>query len=225
MNLLFILKNHLTKIHETCVKRYGVEYPLQCEHIREKAIETCRQNLGVDYQLQSEEIKKYLQTEEIKNKIDNKDDLKAISEALLSRDLGNFKQMVYIPKVSAKLNEFIYTKEDFFDGGKAESIGDDAVKLLYIPPFALSLSIIALLLNMVTVINMIMIASNRVPKAKMLIVRVALFALIAFLPTITMHDGLDNELVTKVPSENLNMYLKFLNWVSFYEQLNSSLHK
>lgn len=67
----FHSKESFDKIHETCVKRYGVEYPLQCEHIREKVIETCRQNLGVDYPFQSEKIKKYLQTEEIRNKIDN----------------------------------------------------------------------------------------------------------------------------------------------------------
>ncbi|MFA5455954.1 MAG: hypothetical protein WC272_11630 [Sulfurimonas sp.] len=58
-------------------------------------------------------------------------DQEKIIKAIISKDLGNFKKMIYMPKVIDQVNEMLYSPKDFEDGGKAAKSGDDAIKLLY----------------------------------------------------------------------------------------------
>lgn len=44
------------KIKETCLKKYGVEYPMQSKEIKEKAKATTREHYGVDFSFQNKEI-------------------------------------------------------------------------------------------------------------------------------------------------------------------------
>ena len=45
------------KIKQTCIEKYGVEYPQQSQEVRDKSKQTCFNNYGVEYPSQSQEIK------------------------------------------------------------------------------------------------------------------------------------------------------------------------
>jgi len=171
--------------------------------------------------------KSFIHSHYIKSKIIDKvgnDDIKTIIKAIESKDLANFKKMIYLPKIVKKIEEkYEFKKDDFLDGHKAAAKGDEAIKLLYIPPFALSVSILALLLNIVTVIGMTL-NYFRVPNIAVNMTKIALLAFIIFIPFTVTDNGLDNKLIEKVSSPNLQNYLDFLNWLSYYERINYSLH-
>ena len=51
-------KNSLVKNKQTCLKKYGVEYSLQSDEIKQKRKQTNLDKYGVEYPLQSDEYKK-----------------------------------------------------------------------------------------------------------------------------------------------------------------------
>ena len=55
------------KCKTTCLKRYGVEYTLQSEEVKEKGKATCLERYGVEYSLQSEEVKEKGKATNLKN--------------------------------------------------------------------------------------------------------------------------------------------------------------
>jgi hypothetical protein len=144
-------------------------------------------------------------------------------EAIYSKDLSNFRKLAYLPSVIDEVNKMMYKEEDFVDGGKAELHGDDAIKLLYIPPFALSVSIIALLLNILTVIVMLVSLSNVSGKV-LNSVRVGFILIILAVPFLSSYDSFENDLIKKSTTGNTQTYLEFLSWISYYEKLNSEVH-
>ncbi len=150
-------------------------------------------------------------------------------KVIKSKDLGNFKKMIYLPKVQNKISEMMYQKKDFLDGGKAEKHGDEAIKLLYIPPFALAISILALLLNAVTVLGMTLQSFKfntlQVNGAKLLFIILIVSLPIVSLPMISKFNGFENKLIQKVSNPEIQTYLQFLNWISYYESINHNIHK
>lgn len=166
--------------------------------------------------------------QEVTRKLNDSDpeDISNIIKAIESKDFANFKEMVYLPKIMTEVNKIMYTREDFKDGGQAEQIGDDAIKLLYIPPFALLVSIIALLLNIVTVVGMLIVFFGvKTGQIAGIFVKLSLYTVIVMLPFIIHHNGiLDNKLIQKASSTELSFYIDLLNWLSYYEQMNAELH-
>jgi len=50
-------QEHKEKTKQTCLKKYGVEHPLQNPQIREKVKKTCLEKYGVECSSQAEEVK------------------------------------------------------------------------------------------------------------------------------------------------------------------------
>ena len=165
--------------------------------------------------------------EKIKIKLDtqNKKDIDLLVKAIISRDLGNFKKMVYLPKVKKDIEKKIYKKEDFNDGAEAETLGNDAVKLLYVPPFALAVSMVALLLNVITILGMWLSLTHIIPKLGVNVAKLVLVVIIGTAPLISTDETLKSKILNKVEAPQIDLYIKFLTWVSFYEKLNAKLHK
>jgi len=168
----------------------------------------------------------------IRNKIKSKlnieydKDIDIIIEAIKSKDLANFKKMLYLPKIIKKIeDEYEYSKEDFLDGNKAAQKGDEAIKLLYIPPFALAVSILALLLNIITVFGLALEATKKVPKKAIFALQIIFIATIISIPILSNYDGFDNKFIKKVSNSQIKTYLQFLNWISYYESINYNIHK
>jgi len=165
---------------------------------------------------------------QVQSKLNVKDgkDLTVILDAIETKDLANFKKMIYLPKIIKKIeDEYEYTKDDFLDGHKASSKGDEAIKMLYIPPFALAVSILALILNLVTIFGMLLEMTGKVTTKKILLLKVLFVISVVTTPIVSKYDGFENPLIAKVSNDDIKTYLKFLNWLSFYESINSNLHK
>ena len=205
---------HTKKYNEACNKFY--------EKV-EKDIGPNDLKLDMDWNqfINSNFIRSSIKT---KLKIEDNTTINNIVEAYRSKDLGNFKEMVFMPHIANKINDFIYTKEDFQDGGKAASKGDDAIRLLYIPPFALAVSILALLLNMITVLGMLLSLSglNLIIQK---VFKLLLLSLIILLPITTKYDSLNNSLINESTTGSTKIYLDLLKWIGYYENINSSIHE
>jgi len=159
-----------------------------------------------------------------KIKLDTQDDLDQVSLALLSKDLANFKKMIYLPPIMEKVNSKMYAKNEFKDGGKATQDGDDAIKLLYIPPFALAVSIVALLLNIITVLEMILSSFGKLSTIKIHSIKIGFIIIIILTPFMFSNQKFDRGLLKEAKQTHLSSYITFLHWISFYEKLNYSLH-
>ena len=163
--------------------------------------------------------------QKIKSKITatNKKDLHNIIEALKTRDLANFKKMVYLPNVLKEVNQMMYSQNDFKDRGVAVQKGNEAIKLLYIPPFALAVSILALLLNLLTVLSMSLTLFN-IKKSYAVAIKFIFIVLLVLLPVFIDYGKLENKFLESAKNETIKEYLNFLNWISFYEKINYTIH-
>lgn len=170
--------------------------------------------------IKSDFLKKQLMA---KLAIDNNQDFKNLLAAIESKDLANFKRMVYLPKIIDEIEAMMFKKEDFKDGGIAEEKGNDAIKLLYIPPFALAISMLALLMNIVTVLSMSLKLIN-IKKSYAFAIKVIFAVIIISLPLKSDLGKLDNVFLESVKNEQINSYLQLLNWISYYESFNYKLH-
>ncbi len=170
--------------------------------------------------------KDFIYSNYIKSKIANNFDntnINNILKALYSKDLSNFRKLVYLPTIKDKVNDMMYKKADFKDGGKASIYGDEAIKLLYIPPFALSVSIIALLLNIITVFGMLL-SIVKLSSIKVKMAQTTLALMIILIPILLSNNSFDNKMIQQSIGKSTKAYLDFLSWISFYEKLNSRLH-
>lgn len=153
-------------------------------------------------------------------------DINKIIKVLKSKNRReSFKKEIYIPKIKPKIDKIFFTKAQFEKDQLAIDIGNDAIKLLYIPPFALAISILALLLNFVTVIGLLLEGTRKVPTFMVWFIKIGVVATICMLPIIQKYDGLNNELLRKEANLEVNNYLDFLNWLSYYERLNINIHE
>ncbi len=175
--------------------------------------------------------KEFIYSEYLYNKIakdsglNDKKDINTIQDILFLKNLGNFKERIYLPKVIKKVEKQMYTKDEFMTVEKVSLIGDDAIKLLYIPPMALSLSIVALLLNVITTFGMVMVLLNVRPKILAVFAKLTLAAVILFLPAISSQSEIDNKMLNRTTTEDMRNYIKFLGWISYWEKLNVKLHE
>ena len=77
-------------------------------------------------------------------------------ESYCKEDTSEFYSKFYKPKFKDKyVKKYLLSKENFEDT-QYQELGDNAIKHLYIPPFAIGMSLIAGILNLVSVIIMIL---------------------------------------------------------------------
>jgi hypothetical protein len=177
--------------------------------------------------------KEYIYSDFIQGKIikklnpEKKEDIEKISLVFLSRNLVNFKNLIYLPPISDKVTSKMYTNVQFkIDGTRAALDGDEAIKLLYIPPFALAVSMIALLLNILTVLGMFLALLSHLSIWNVRVVK-AMFVLLVFAtPMIFINENFINQgPLAKVDKTSFGTYISFLQWISFYEKVNYSFHE
>ena len=167
----------------------------------------------------------FIQSQYIKSKIENYlgvvevEDIENVRRVLLSKDLGNFRRYIYQPKIEQVMSDMKYDESDFLDGAVAEVDGDEALKLLYIPPFALALSLIGILLNLVTVIVLAAYILG-LPKKLILVIQVALIALLLVLPFRQEPAILKHKITSQLTATQVN----FLRVIHYYVDINSQLH-
>ena len=141
----------------------------------------------------------------------------------------NYSQKQYIKAYKKMIvKKFLLSKKEFNMGENAE-LGDNAIKNLYIPPFAISMSLIAGILNFVSVIGMLLFLVIKINKYSNTVqffikssVKVLLLALLIAVPY-TQMDG--SSMLKTYPalkkvkeSETGAKYLNLLEWIIVYEK-------
>jgi hypothetical protein len=160
-----------------------------------------------------------------------KRDGEALFNMIVQRDISNFYSDFYKPRFKDEyLKKYILEKEDF-DKPEHKELGDISLKHLFIPPFAIGMSLIAGMLNFVSVIVMILFIVIKLNKFSPIqqfgiksFVKIVLIATIVFYPFIK-SDKVNIEsqysALSKVKkSGNGEFYLNILEWIMVYEKIN-----
>lgn len=161
----------------------------------------------------------------IKDKLDvsKNEDISKIVKVLNSENKEeSFKNNIFVPKLKEdnQINKYLFTKEVFNSDENAIKAGDNAIKLLYVPIFALIVSIISLLLNLISVISIILEKLFNLNFIKKSIINIGLIFIAIVLPLMSNISILNNNIIkTVITNNDLSMYLNFLNWICYYEKL------
>jgi len=148
-------------------------------------------------------------------------------QMILEGDLTGFYERLYKPMLRAKYYDQAFPEEKDFDVKLAE-YGDTAIKMLYIPPFAIFMSLAAGLLNIVSVLVLIMFlyfhkdSSMKVFSAK-LAAKLIIFSLLIYIP---YNIGSKRDILAPYPvletfkGSSYDSYMKTLNWLLIVEAIN-----
>lgn len=142
-------------------------------------------------------------------------------------DLNDFYSQVYKPMLAEKnFTEFIPSKDDF-NHKKYFEKGDISIKMLYIPPFAIFMSLLAAILNGVTVLTSIfllpLLGTKFVKPIKIVMVSLLMLILIYY----PYSTGKQDSILSDRKAMNLEnfsgfskMYASAMNWIIVMEKIN-----
>lgn len=178
------------------------------------------------------DFNKFTNSNFIKNKIKeliknlnlSEDYIKNVINVLNSKDKENaFKKEIYlnIIKKNNIVDKYLFDENDFYNDSEAKDLGIKSIKLLYIPIFALSISLISLLLNSVTVSTLVIGKVFNLNKFIVLMMNLIIISIIIYLPFIN-ENNINNNLINMLSNNldsNLDFYFKFLEFISYYENL------
>jgi len=148
-------------------------------------------------------------------------------QMILEGDLTGFYERLYKPMLRSKYYDQAFPEEEDFDIKLAE-YGDTAIKMLYIPPFAIFMSLVAGLLNIVSVLVLIIfLAFHRDTSVKMFIAKLAakliIFSMLVYIP---YSMGAKRDVLATYPvletfkGSSYDPYMKTLNWLLIVEAFN-----
>ncbi len=148
-------------------------------------------------------------------------------QMILEGDLTGFYNRLYKPMLRAKYYDQAFPEEKDFDIKLAE-YGDTAIKMLYIPPFAIFMSLIAGLLNIVSVVVLILfLAFHNDNSLKMSAIKLATKTFLLFLLIFIPYSmGKRQEVLKPYPvlktfeNSAYEPYMKSLNWLLVVEAIN-----
>ena len=148
---------------------------------------------------------------------------------LVSRDSSEFYEKLYKPHFTENyLDKYLLSRADF-EGDKNAKLGDSAIKHLYVPPFAITISLLTGILNFISVLGFLVfmllklnVSSNRVFFAKS-IFKLTLLAAFYFYPyyeVSELHILQKYQALEKLQAdEETASYVKVLEWVMVYEKI------
>ena len=148
-------------------------------------------------------------------------------QMILEGDLTGFYERLYKPMLREKYYDQAFPEETDFDI-KLADYGDTAIKMLYIPPFAIFMSLVAGLLNIVSVLVLILFvafykdASMKMLIAKMM-VKLLIFAMLIYIPYSMGKNKNVLEPYTVLETFKGSIYdpyINTLNWLLIVESLN-----
>lgn len=156
----------------------------------------------------------------------DKEAIKRIQHLLLTRELGQFKDKVYIPSIKNKVDSFLFSPEEFESSKAAIIKGNEAIKLLYIPPFALALSMAALILNILTLGGMIIMLLPLKTVIMRWVLILGIFTIIIVAPTLDGGYKFENKIIDLAVENNeaLGHYVSALSWLHYYQEINYIIH-
>jgi len=193
---------------------------LQTEFASKTGIQHVR--LGLSFNQFAAQYKKEIMLQYKEKKYGN-----IMYQMILEGDLTGFYERLYKPMLRAKYYDQAFPEEEDFDVKLAE-YGDTAIKMLYIPPFAIFMSLVAGLLNIVSVIVLlIFLAFHRDASIRMFFIKLAtklfIFSLLVYIP---YSVGVKKDILSPYPvletfkGSSYDPYMQTLNWLLIVEAIN-----
>jgi len=151
-------------------------------------------------------------------------------------DLNNFYNKLYRPLYLNKYaSNIFYDEEDFITNVKAQEAGDNFIKMLYIPPFALFMSLLAGILNLLSVISIILFLPFDRKNIKFIKIYKFLFKASILIATIYLvyskaeeknyiANNIAIEMIDLNENKKIALYLKSLNSIIYLEEINKSFY-
>lgn len=158
-------------------------------------------------------------------------------DLIISGELNNFYKELYKPMVyDNKVKEYFPDKEDFETNTTQQERGNSSIKMLYIPPFALFMSLFAGILNILSIFLLIAFIplENRNIRYLKLIKSSSKFLLLAVILSFVYNQGdkkgyiTNNEVLKQIDFKEypkVGYYVKSLNSIIYLEELNESFYK
>lgn len=148
-------------------------------------------------------------------------------QMILEGDLTGFYERLYKPMLREKYYDQAFPEEKDFEIKLAE-YGDTAIKMLYIPPFAIFMSLVAGLLNFVSVIVLIMFLAFHKNSgiglfAAKTAAKLIIFAMLIYIPYAIgqKKDVLaPYSVLESFKGSAYDPYMKTLNWLLVVESFN-----
>ena len=148
-------------------------------------------------------------------------------QMILEGDLTGFYERLYKPMLRANYYDQAFPEESDFEVKLAE-YGDTAIKMLYLPPFAIFMSLVAGLLNIVSVLVLItFLAFHRDASLNMFFakwaVKLLIFGMLIYFPYAagTKKEVLSPYTVLETFKDSAyDPYMRTLNWLLIVEAIN-----
>ena len=152
---------------------------------------------------------------------------KIMFQMILEGDLTGFYERLYKPMLRANYYDQAFPEESDFEVKLAE-YGDTAIKMLYLPPFAIFMSLVAGLLNIVSVLVLItFLAFHRDASLNMFFakwaVKLLIFGMLIYFPYAagTKKEVLSPYTVLETFKDSAyDPYMRTLNWLLIVEAIN-----
>lgn len=135
---------------------------------------------------------------------------------------NTFKNKLYLNMIKENkiIEKYMFEKNDFETNEKAKELGKLSIQLLYIPMFALIISMLSLLLNLISLFSLIIVKSFNLNYIYKLIISFVFIITLIVLPYINNTNILNNNLLNQLDSNSF-YYIKFLEFICYYEKLLS----
>lgn len=189
---------------------------------------------NIDINLNWNQFVKLFEKEFIEKFDSEKYGKRAIS-LITTKELNRFYNDLYRPfYFDLHFKDIFYSRDDFLTDELAKERGDKFIKMLYIPPFALFMSLFAGILNLLSVIIMIAFLpfeqkNTFLIKITKVLLKVVLLLIVFFIVYTEANEKnyIENNQALKLINfemyPKLNIYVKSLNSIIYLEDLNKKL--
>jgi len=148
---------------------------------------------------------------------------------LVSRDSSEFYAKLYKPYFTENnLDKYLLSRADF-EGDKNAKLGDSAIKHLYVPPFAIAISLLTGILNFISVVGFLvfMFLKLNVSSSKEFFIKSAFklvllsgFYFYPYYEVSNLHILQKYKALEKLQeNETAAPYIKVLEWIMVYEKM------
>ena len=151
----------------------------------------------------------------------------AMYDMLQKNDLSAFYERIYKPKLRENYYDRAFPAVEDFEV-KLSKYGDQAIKMLYIPPFAITVSMIAGMLNFISLLSLILFIGLYKRNELWIVFAKTAFKLAMLITLIVLpynygvkHNVLDEyPLLEKFKQTQFAPYISLMNWLLTVESFN-----
>ena len=146
---------------------------------------------------------------------------------LQNNDLSQFYALIFKPTVRDKYYDRAFPTEQDFET-KLQKFGNEAIKMLYIPPFAITVSMIAGMLNFISLLSLFVLLATYHRNDRWILYfkplfKIALVLMFIFVPySVGVKNKVldDYQVLKEFKDTQLASYVSLMNWLLTVESFN-----